>query len=201
VLLREGCKDFGSEVQEILTNTINTKFCFEYEGRIVALADEEDIGAVCRNFTDNILSELFAECTVAVGGQAPNVMELREKYRDCLKALYLKHAYNLPENVVIYDDLYSYRIANSLSPKLKEDIRSRVFTPEFKDILNSEMGNTIEELFRNNLNLTDTAAKLYIHRNTLLYRLDKIYKTTGFDLKKFEDSWLFKLAWLIRKES
>ena len=76
----------------------------------------------------------------------------------------------------------------------------KVFTDEFSDMVKGELGITIEEFFRNNLNITDTAAKLYIHRNTLLYRLDKIYRCTGFDLKRFEDSWLFRLAWMVFKE-
>jgi DNA-binding PucR family transcriptional regulator len=97
--------------------------------------------------------------------------------------------------------MYGYRIAYNLDPKLKEFISSRVFTAEFKELLGGELGITIEEFFKNNLNLTDTAAKLYIHRNTLLYRLDKINKCTGFDIKRFEDSWLFKLAWMIHKEN
>lgn len=200
VLLVDNCKELAEEVREILINTVNTRFCFGYESRIVAVSDEEDIESACSSFNKNILSELLIECTVAIGGQAKAVRELKEKYENCLKALYLKNIYNLPESVVVFENMYAYRIAYNLNPELKEYIRGRVFTPEFRDIMSSELGTTIEELFKNNLNLTDTAAKLYIHRNTLLYRLDKIYKSTGFDLKKFEDSWLFKLAWLIRKE-
>lgn len=200
MLLIDNYKDYKEEVQEILTHTVNTKFCFEYEGRIIAAADEENIEEICRSFTENILSELLVECTVAIGGQAKAAKELKDKYEECLKALYLKHIYSLPENVVAYENMYGYRVAHNLNSKLKERIRGRVFTPEFRNIINSELGVTIEEFFKNNLNLTDTAAKLYIHRNTLLYRLDKIYKSTGFDLRKFEDSWLFKLAWLIEKE-
>jgi sugar diacid utilization regulator len=200
VVLVDNYKGFKNEVQEILINTLNTKFCFQYAGRIVAAVDEENIEEACKSFTENILGELLIECTVAIGGEAKSAKELKEKYEDAIKALYLKHTYALSENVIGFESMYGYRIAHNLSPKLKEYIRGRVFTPEFRGILSSELGITIEEFFKNNLNLTDTAAKLYIHRNTLLYRLDKIQKATGFDLKKFEDSWLFKLAWLIRKE-
>lgn len=200
ILLIDGYKDYKDEAQEILINTVNTKFCFEYDGRIVAAAEEENIEEVCGSYIKNILSELLIECTVALGGRARTVKELKEKYEDSLKALYLKEVFGLSESVINYENMYGCRIVHDLSPEIKEYISNRVFTEEFNSNMNTEMSITIEELFKNNLNLTDTAAKLYIHRNTLLYRLDKIYKSTGFDLKKFEDSWLFKLAWLIRKE-
>ncbi|MGE5630447.1 MAG: PucR family transcriptional regulator [Caulobacteraceae bacterium] len=200
ILLIDNYRDSGEEVLEILLNTANIACSFKYDDRIVAIAKDENIEEVCSSFNKNILSELLIECTVVIGGYAKSIGELKEKYEDCLKGLYIKHIYSLPDNVLNFGDMYGYRIVAGLDKKLKEYIREKVFTPEFKDMMNSELGITIEEFFKNNLNLTDTAAKLYIHRNTLLYRLDKIYKSTGFDLKKFEDSWLFKLAWLIRKE-
>lgn len=200
IILIDGYKDYKDETQEILINTINTKFCFEYDGRIVAAVEEEDIEEVCGSYIKNILSELLIECTVVIGGWARTVKELKEKYEDSLKALYFKDVFSLSDSVINYENMYGCRIVHDLSPKIKEYIESRVFTEEFNNIMNSETGITIEEFFKNNLNLTDTAAKLYIHRNTLLYRLDKIQKSTGFDLRKFEDSWLFRLAWLIRKE-
>jgi hypothetical protein len=200
VLLIDGFGDFRAEVREILINTMDTKICMEYDNRIMAVADAENIAEACSSFIKNVLSELFIECRLAIGGRAMCVKELHGLYLDCIEALCLKQIYRLGDSILNYEDMYGYRIAHALDPKLKEFISRKVFNPEFREMLNGELGTTIEEFFRNNLNLTDTAAKLYIHRNTLLYRLDKIYKTTGFDLKRFEDSWLFKLAWIINKE-
>lgn len=200
VLLIDGFGDFRAEACEILINSMDIKICLEYDNRIIAVADAENIAEACSSFIKNVLSELFIDCRLVIGGRAMCVKDLHRLYLDCREALCLKQIYKLGDSVLNYEDMYGYRIAHALDPKLKEFISRKVFNPEFKGMLNGELGTTIEEFFRNNLNLTDTAAKLYIHRNTLLYRLDKIYKCTGFDLKRFEDSWLFKLAWMINKE-
>lgn len=200
VLLIDGFGDFKAEVQEILINSMDVKICLEQDSRIVAIANDENINEVCSGFVKNVLSELLIECSLAISGRAVSAEELHGFYENCVEALCLKHIYKISENILDYEGMYAYRTAYNLDPKLKEFIRRRVFTAEFMEMMNGELGTTIEEYFRNNLNLTDTAAKLYIHRNTLLYRLDKLHKSTGFDLKRFEDSWLFKLAWMLYKE-
>ncbi len=200
LLLIDNFRDSRAEVLEILVNTVNVKINFFHGNRLIAVAEEDNISEACSSFSKNVLSELLLECTVIIGGRAEAARELHELYENCKEALCLKSIYRLGDSVLNYDTLYGYRIAYNLDPKLKAFIKKRVFTEEFSEAANGELGSTIEEFFRNNLNLTDTAAKLYVHRNTLLYRLDKIYRYTGFDLKKFEDSWLFRLAWMINKE-
>ncbi len=200
VLLVSGYEDCLNEVLQIMDNTIETTLRFEYEGRILAVSPEGNIEEACESLSKNILSELLLECTVAIGGRSGGIQDLRRMLDCCLEALFIRRTYGLSDTVMNYDKLYAYRAVSCLSPGTKADILAKVFTREFKEMLNSELSITIEELFKNNLNLTDAAGKLYIHRNTLLYRLDKIFKCTGFDLKKFEDSWLFRLAWLINKE-
>jgi hypothetical protein len=201
MLLVDDFGDYKNEVLEILINTMDVRIRLEYGNRIIAIANEENIIEACSSFVKNVLSELLIECKVVIGGSAAYAKELQGMYENCIEALCLKQIYSLGDSVLDYEGMYGYRIAYNLDPKLKEFISRRVFTAEFKEMLNGELGITIEEFFKNNLNLTDTATKLYIHRNTLLYRLDKINKSTGFDIKKFEDSWLFKLAWMIYKEN
>jgi sugar diacid utilization regulator len=201
ILVVDNFEDSRDEVLEILINTMNIKISLTYENRIIAAADEENIEEACNSFIKNVLSELLMECKAVIGGRAAKASELHGFYENCIEALCLKQIYSLGDSVINYEGMYGYRIAYSLDPKLKESISRRVFTAEFKEMVSGELGTTIEEFFKNNLNLTDTAAKLYVHRNTLLYRLEKIQKCTGFDLKRFEDSWLFKLAWMIYKEN
>lgn len=200
LLMVDNFADSRDDVLEILVNTLDVKMSLIHENRIIAVAAEENIEEACSSFIKNVLSELLIECSIAIGGKAKLVKELSGLYKNCIEALCLKQIYSLGDNILNYDGMYGYRIAYNLAPELKESIKRRVFTDEFREMVNGELGTTIEEFFRNNLNLTDTAAKLYIHRNTLLYRLDKIHKCTGFDIKVFEDSWLFKLAWIINKE-
>ena len=200
MLLIDNFKDSRDEVLEILINTMDIKISQIYDNRIIAVADEENIEEACSSFIKNVLSELLIECKAVIGGRAAYAKELHGLYENCIEALCLKQIYSLGDSILNYEGMSGYRVAYNLDPKLKESISRRIFTAEFKEMVNGELGITIEELFKNNLNLTDTAAKLYVHRNTLLYRLEKIQKCTGFDLKRFEDSWLFKLAWMIYKE-
>ena len=68
-------------------------------------------------------------------------------------------------------------------------------------LFNEEMLSTIEKFFENSLNLSETARQLYIHRNTLVYRLDKVQRATGLDLRAFDDAVTFKLMMLLGKNS
>ena len=69
----------------------------------------------------------------------------------------------------------------------------RLFSPENESLFNDEMMYTIDMFFRQDLNMSETARQLYIHRNTLVYRLDKIQKATGFNLRSFKDAVTFKI--------
>ena len=77
-----------------------------------------------------------------------------------------------------------------------EYFRNTIFTEEFFNFLDDEIISTIDVFFQCNLNITDASQKLYIHRNTLIYRLDKILRITGYDIRKFNDAMIFKIAWL-----
>ncbi|MFZ5351704.1 MAG: PucR family transcriptional regulator [Bacillota bacterium] len=190
-----------SSIIEIINNTVDAIMVFEYGDNIIIVGDDCDKEAACAAIYDNVLSELYLECYIAVGGTIKAYSDIVDNFKNCREILFLMKKYCLSSRVMDYDDVYAYRLAFGLDKKLKKDIKERVFSHKLVEIMNSELEITIEAFFKNNLNLTDTASKLYIHRNTLLYRIDKIYKATGFDLRKFEDSWLFKLAWIINKET
>ena len=76
---------------------------------------------------------------------------------------------------------------------------SEIFKKESIDVLDQETIITIQKFFENSLNVSETARKLYVHRNTLVYRLDKIYKLTGLDLRLFDDAIVFKVAMMVKK--
>lgn len=69
------------------------------------------------------------------------------------------------------------------------------------DSFDNEIVNTIEQFFNNDLNISETAKNLYVHRNTLIYRLDKISRETGYDIRNFKEAALFLITFLIWKES
>ena len=91
------------------------------------------------------------------------------------------------------------RIIYQLPTTLCELFLSEVFKKESIDSLDSETLYTIQKFFENNLNVSETSRKLFVHRNTLVYRLEKIKKLTGLDLREFDDAIVFKVALMVKK--
>jgi hypothetical protein len=189
------------ELFEIIKNSVSAKHITEFQGNIIALVQEQNIYEACSDLQKNILTELFIETVIAIGDKLESPQQLANIYDSCVEAVLLKQSYGVNEKILDSQSMLIYRLITSIDQGLKDKIVNRIFSSKFKEFLSSEVELTIEEMFRNNLNLTDTSARLYIHRNTLLYRIDKIYKLTGFDLRRFEDSMIFKLAWLMYKEN
>ena len=86
-----------------------------------------------------------------------------------------------------------------LPVKLCQMFLDEVFKKDSIDKLDSETLMTIQKFFDNSLNISETSRKLFIHRNTLVYRLDKIQKLTGLDLREFDDAIIFKVAMMVKK--
>jgi hypothetical protein len=195
--------DFKSnekELVEIIKNSVNAKYITEYQGNFIVLVQEQNIYEACSDLQKNILTELFIETVISIGDSLEQPQQLANLYNNCVEAILLKQSYSVNEKLLDYQSMLIYRLIKSIDLELKHKIIDRIFSSKFTEFLNSEVALTIEEMFKNNLNLTDTSTRLYIHRNTLLYRIDKIHKLTGYDLRKFEDSMIFKLAWLMYKE-
>ena len=188
------------ELFEIIKNSVDSKHITKYQGNIIALVQEQNIKEACSDLQKNILTELFIETVMIIGDRLEHPQHLAKIYDSCMEAILLKQSYGINEKLLDSQSMLIYRLITSIDQDLKDKIIGRIFSSKFIEFLSSEVELTIEEMFKNNLNLTDTSARLYIHRNTLLYRIDKIYKLTGFDLRRFEDSMIFKLAWLMYKE-
>ena len=103
------------------------------------------------------------------------------------------------KHVVNYDNLGIGRLIYQLPTTLCKLFLKEVFKDGSFESLDQETLNTIQKFFENNLNVSETSRQLYVHRNTLVYRLDKIEKHTGLDLRKFDDAIIFKVAMLVKK--
>ena len=105
------------------------------------------------------------------------------------------------ENETVFDfsSMLLPRFLADLSPEIAEHYHHLLFNPSTSRLFNEEMLRTIEVFFQKDLNLSDTARQLYIHRNTLVYRLDKVQRETGLDLRKFADAVTFKMLLDMRK--
>ena len=193
-------QEYKSEIYEIITNSINIQLILPYNEFFLIISDEDDIEIKCNNMSKNILTELFYETSIAISNKINCLDNISYNYNNCIEIFKLKDKFKILDNVINYDDMILYKIVADLNPLIKNFIYEKIFNQEFNNIIDTEIEKTIEEFFKNNLNLTETAKSIFIHRNTLLYRLDKINTVSGYDLRKFDDSMIFKIAWLIRKE-
>ena len=119
--------------------------------------------------------------------------ELKDSFDKAETAISLGKRFLAGESVYAYGHLAAERLLNAVSPGERARLRKELFTPETRKMLTREMMETIDAFFRNDLNLSTTAREMFIHRNTLIYRLDKIRKVTGYDLRHFRDAVAFRL--------
>ena len=103
------------------------------------------------------------------------------------------------KNVIAYSSLGIGRLIYQLPLPLCKMFIREIFEGRSPDEFDEETLQTINKFFENNLNVSETSRQLYIHRNTLVYRLDKLQKSTGLDLRVFEDAITFKIALMVVK--
>lgn len=145
--------------------------------------------ALLNNFTSRYYISYF---------QIENYEALKKSFEECEYKLMLANKYKVSESVINEKKLILEGIIDSVSEEKKEKIY-HIFNEGFSK-LDNEMIRTIEVFFRCGLNLSDAAKELYIHRNTLIYRLDKIEKYTAYDIRNFNSAVLFKVVFFIWKE-
>lgn len=116
---------------------------------------------------------------------------LPDSYEEGLMALETASQYHLAGNVFRYKSLFLERMLGAIPADRRKSLREEFFRKDPDLIRNEEMLETIRSFFENDLNLSTTARRMFVHRNTLTYRLEKIRKSTGMDLKHFTDACVF----------
>lgn len=192
--------DKYKEILAIIKETYNSEYVISiyHEGNVIILGSFEDIMDHAEGIRNSIMMELYCDCAVSVGVNIRSILSLKRAYSNGKKTLYLKKKFQVPEGVLFSDKLFFEEIVDAISINMKNEIKE-MFKNKF-DNLDKEIIITIEEFINCGLNISDTAKNLYIHRNTLIYRLDKIYKDTNFDLRNFKDAIVFYVVFLLWKE-
>ena len=147
--------------------------------------------------TQTMESEAGISCIAGIGRAAETLPEISQQYREALCAIETGVRHKMEGKVFRYEKQVLERMADLIPSKSAEKARTELIPQDTKKIMTDEMVETIRAFFRNNLNLSTTARQLFIHRNTLLYRMEKIRKATGLDLRKFEDAAIFRFLMCI----
>ena len=156
-------------------------------------------------FTEAVIGTLetegFLDIRAGVGCESQSQEELRESFSEAKKALTLGMRYHRLDRVYLYERQMLERIIDTIPEEKKKEIRHAFYGDSPETALSDEMLETVRVFFRNDLNLTAASKQLFIHRNTLNYRLDKIKKEFGLDLRSFGDAVVFRIISEITEES
>ena len=159
----------------------------------------EDLEKIATNIEDTLKNELRIKTVIGIGTVADHLRELADSYKDAQTAIEVGKVFDNEKSIMNYENLGIGRLIYQLPTTLCEIFLSEVFKKNSIDSLDQETLFTINKFFENNLNVSETSRKLFVHRNTLVYRLEKIKKLTGLDLRQFDHAIVFKVALMVRK--
>ncbi len=159
----------------------------------------EDLEKTAQMLVDMLNSEAMANVHVAYGTIVEDLKEVSRSYKEAKMALDVGKIFYEDRNVMAYSNLGIGRLIYQLPLPLCKMFIKEIFGETTMDQFDEETLITINRFFENNLNVSETSRQLYIHRNTLVYRLDKLQKSTGLDLRTFEDAITFEIALMVVK--
>lgn len=144
-------------------------------------------------------SEYYLKCVVGVGSVSHNIVDLLNSFRCAQVALEVRNVFDNNQSVALYARLGIARLIYQLPATLCQVFLDEVFKKCSIDSIDNDLMFTINKFFENSLNISETSRKLFVHRNTLVYRIEKIKKLTGLDLREFEDAIVFKVSLMVNK--
>lgn len=160
---------------------------------------QKEIDKISKTIVDTMNTEGLIRVRVGIGTVVHNINELAKSYKEAQVALEVGKVFDTEKYIISYDNLGIGRLIYQLPTTLCELFLAEVFKKQSIDALDNETIVTIQKFFENNLNVSETSRQLYVHRNTLVYRLDKIQKLTGLDLRTFDHAIIFKVAMMVKK--
>lgn len=166
---------------------------------VTGVEDEDELRQFACAVQETLMGEIALPVTVGIGEIARSIAELHASFRQARRAIEIGRAYAPERTIHVYRSMMLERFLSDLSPEMAEHYHGLLFNRSTSRLFGEEMLYTIEMFFKKDLNLSDTARQLYIHRNTLVYRLDKVQRQVGLDLRKFEDAVTFKMLLEMRK--
>lgn len=162
-------------------------------------ASREEIEKLAKTIFDNLQTEALIVVSVGIGTVVKGIRDLAKSYKEAQIAIEVGKAFDEDKNIMNYESLGIGRLIYQLPTTLCELFLSEVFKTGSIDSLDRETLLTIQKFFENNLNVSETSRQLYVHRNTLVYRLDKVQKITGLDLRILDHAIVFKVAMMVKK--
>ena len=158
-----------------------------------------ELEKIATNIADTLSTEFYTKVAIGISTVVDNIKDLARAYKEAQISLEVGKVFETEKNILSYENLGIGRLIYQLPTTLCEMFLQEVFKRGSLESLDRETLMTIQCFFENNLNVSETSRKLFVHRNTLVYRLEKIRKLTGLDLREFEHAITFKVALMVKK--
>lgn len=161
--------------------------------------ESKDLEKLARSIVDTLNSEFYTRAVIGIGSIVNSLRDLSRSFKEAQVSIEVGKVFDVEKIIMSYDNLGIGRLIYYLPTSLCNAFLAEVFKKGSIDSLDHETLFTIQKFFENNLNVSETSRKLFVHRNTLVYRLEKIRRLTGLDLKQFDHAIVFKVALMVRK--
>ena len=161
--------------------------------------EPKHIEKLAMSISDTLAGEFYTSVSIGIGTTVDSIKDLAKSFKEAQAALEVGKVFDTDKTIVSYDNLGIARLIYQLPTTLCETFLREVFKRGSIQGLDHEMLFTIQKFFENDLNVSKTAEQIPVHRNTLVYRLDKIKRITGLDLREFDQAIVFKIALMVNK--
>ena len=159
----------------------------------------DEIEKIARMISDTLSTELNIKVYISIGTVVSDLKDVSRSYKEAKMALEVGKIFESDQYIVNYEKLGIGRLIYQLPLSLCKMFIKEVLHGLTMDDFDEETLATVNKFFENNLNVSETSRQLYIHRNTLVYRLDKLQKMTGLDLRNFDNAIIFKITLMVSK--
>ena len=188
---------FGTKSNDFITAVDERSIIVVKE--LAAREGYEEMDAVADMILNALPEEKKENALIAYGTIVGEIKEVSRSYKEARMALNVGKIFFAERQIIAYSSLGIGRLIYQLPIPLCKMFIREIFEGKSPDDFDEETLTTINKFFENSLNVSETSRQLYIHRNTLVYRLDKLQKSTGLDLRVFEDAITFKIALMVVK--
>ncbi len=161
--------------------------------------EPKDIENLALSIADTLSGEFYTRVVIGIGNPVDNIKDLAKSFKEAQASLEVGKVFDTDKTIVSYSNLGIARLIYQLPTTLCETFLREIFKRGSIQSLDQETLFTIQKFFENNLNVSETSRKLFVHRNTLVYRLEKIKRITGLDLREFDHAIFFKIALMVSK--
>lgn len=187
-MFSEQAGDYLTSVDE--KNIILIKDISEYNS-------EEELNELAASVVDIMNTEAMINVRVSYGSRVEELKDVSKSYKEAKLALEVGRIFYAEKVIISYKTLGIGRLIYQLPENLCRIFIEEIFKGEEGFDIDEETLATVNKFFENNLNVSETSRQLFVHRNTLVYRLEKLQKSTGLDVRTFDDALTFKIALMV----